>query len=203
MDKEFLKKAVIPPLAVAFVFAIILCVYFKVNVDKFIPLYNNTQYAYHDDLAKDENKNNKNASVDKAEYKEDENADFSAFEKNECIGVIRVGKGYPIRYDMDYSRIQKAVSFVPQSVPFGEVGFTYIYSGNNVGKDIAAQKNLSVGTVLGDKQYSFKEQKSFKSEYDVLNFAPVCKSALIIYYRDSVSAGFTSEYIALVYEEVK
>ncbi|MBQ9531976.1 MAG: hypothetical protein IJR70_07880 [Eubacterium sp.] len=197
MNKEFFKKAIMMPLLAALVFAVILCVYFKLNIDKFIPMNNNVQYAYHD-LHDGDGK-----EAEKIEYKEDENADPSSFEKNQCIGVIRAGSGYAIRYDMDYSKIQSSVSYLKQSVPFGKTGFTYIYSGNTNAKEIAKEKNLSIGSVFGDKNYVFREEKSFKNEFEVLKYAPECKSAVIIYYRNSVSVGFTSEYIAMVYEEVK
>ena len=212
MNKEFLKSAIMMPLCVAFVLAVILSIYFKLNIDKFIPMDNNTQYAYHD--LKDEDvdelfsgsKNDdkkENTLVDNINYKEDKNADPASFKKNQCIGVIRVGKGYGIRYDMDYSRIQVSVSYLPNSVPFGETGFTYIFCGNTVGKEIKKNNNLSIGSVFGDKNYVFKSEESFNSEYEAQTFAPICESAVIIYYRESENAGFTSKYIAMVYEEVK
>ena len=212
MDKEFVKRAVMVPLCMGLVFAVVLCVYFKVNIEKFIPLENNAQYAYHDEniLADDDDDAKKQSKAEKRkiitekiDYKEDKNADPSTFTKNQCVGVIRAGAGYGIRYDMDYSKIQSSVSYLPQSVPFGETGFTYIYSGNKVAKEIAKEKNLAIGSVFGEKHYVFKNEKSFKNEYSVLNYAPECRSAVIIYYRESVSSGFTSNYIVMVYEEVE
>ncbi len=212
MDKEFFKRAVMMPLCAGLIFAVVLSIYLKVNVDSYIPLENNVQYAYHDEniLKEDVNEfdgkasNNKREFVtEKIEYTENKNADPSTFEKNQCVGVIRAGAGYGIRYDMDYSKIQNSVSYLPQSVPFGQTGFTYLYSGNKVAEEIAKEKNLSIGSIYGEKHYVFKSEESFKNEYGVLNYAPKCKSAVIIYYRESVSSGFTSNYIAMVYEEVK
>lgn len=191
MNKEFFNKALLRPICIAAALSVILCVFFKLNIDKFIPLYDNTVYAYHDVVAEGDS------------FKEDKNADPSSFEKNQCIGVIRAGEGYPIRYDMDYSNIKTSVSYLPRSVPFGKTGFTYIYSSNVNAKLIGKEKSFVIGSVFGEKEYKFKNEKSFNSEFRVLNYAPDCESAVIIYYRDSAQAGFTSNYIALVYEEVK
>jgi len=197
MDRLFLKRAVYTPLCLALVLGIALFVYLKINIADFIPLYNNTQYAYHDEIIKD-------AEAEKtADYEEDENACVDDFEKNQCVGVVRAGDGYPIRYDMDYSRIQASVSLVKGSKAFGDTGFAYIYSSNGNAKKIAKDKSFTIGSVFGEKSYTFKEKKSFGSEYAVLNYAPDCESAVIIYYRNTKTAGFTSDYIALVYEEVK
>ena len=191
MNKDFIKKAIILPACIAFVLAIVLFVYIKINIDNFIPLLNNTQYAYHDQIAED------------IEFEEDENADPSSFEKNQCIGVVRIGKGFPIRYDMDYSNIQTSVSYVTSSVPFGETGFTYLMASNVNAKEIKNAKILSIGSVFGEKKYVYKNEKSFNSEFRALNYAPASKSAVIIYYRDSNSVGFTSKYKALIYEEAE
>ncbi len=202
MNRDFFNRAIYLPLCLALILGIALFIYMKFNVDNFIPLYNNTQYAYHDESIDEESKGKKDAEG-VAEYEEDKNASLDSFEKNQCIGVIRAGNGYPIRYDMDYTRVMTSVSFVKGSVAFGDTGFVYIYSGNKNAKEIAKEKTLSIGSVFGDKTYRFKESKNFKSEYKVLNFAPDCGSAVILYYRDSETAGFTSNYVALVYEEVK
>ena len=198
MNSLFLKKVLTVPVCMALVLGIALFAYLKLNIDSFIPLFNNTQYAYHDSAIDKEEEN-----VQEMEFETDKNADPSTFEKNQCIGVIRAGEGYAIRYDMDYSRIQDSVSYLPQSVPFGETGFTYLYAGNFNAKDIAKDKSLTISSVFGEKRYVFKNRKSFTAEFDTLNYAPDCESAVIIYYRDSKNAGFTSKYIALVYEEVK
>lgn len=202
MNRDFLKRAVQMPLLLALILGIALFIYLKINIEDFIPLYNNTQYAFHDEKIDEEEKDNKIETEIVAEYEENKNADVNSFEKNQCVGIIRSGRGYPIRYDMDYSRIQSSVSFVKGSVPFGKTGFVYIYSGNENAKEIAKDMNLSIGSVYGEHKYRFKTQKSFNSEYKVLNYAPDCKSAVVIYYHDSKSAGFTSSFIALVYEEV-
>ena len=191
MNRDFFRKAVFIPFCLAVVIGIALFIYLKVNIDSFIPLTNNTQYAFHDEIAEG------------MEFKADKNADISAFEKNQCMGVLRAGEGYPIRYDMDYSNIQTSVSFVPGSVEFGQTGFIYICSGNKNADKIKKDKTFTVSSVFGENNYKFKAQKKFNSEYSVLNYAPKCESAVIIYYRESASFGFTSKYVALIYEEVK
>ena len=201
MNRDFFYRVVFAPLCLALVVGVALFIFLKTNIDKFIPLYNNKQYAYHDSIEKNEI-GDVVVQYD-AEYEEDKNASVDSFKKNQCIGVVRTGGGYPIIYDMDYSKIQYCVSFVKGSVAFGDTGFVYIYSGNENAKEIAKGKTLAIGSVFGDKKYIFKEKKSFESEYAVLNYAPECESAVVIYYHDSKSAGFTSKYVALVYEEVK
>jgi hypothetical protein len=190
MDRQFFKKVLTVPVYIALALGIVLFIYLKVNIDSFIPLYNNTQYAYHDELIEDK------------EPEGDKKDPFN-FVKNQKIGVIKVGSGFPIRYDMDYSNVQTSVSYLPDNVPFGETGFVYIFSGNDNGKEIGKETILNIESVWGDKKYRFKEKESFPSEYSVLNYAPDCESAVVIYYHDSATAGFTSDYIALVYEEVK
>ena len=59
------------------------------------------------------------------------------------------------------------------------------------------------GQYFGEKKYEFIGEHSFGSEYNVLNYAPRCESAIVFYYRESSGAGFTSKYKALVYKEVK
>lgn len=191
MNKDFFRKAAFVPLCMALVIGIALFVYLKVNIESFIPLNNNTRYAFHDEIAEG------------MEFKADKDADISDFTKNQCIGILRAGEGYPIRYDMDYSNIQTSVSFTTGSVPFGQTGFIYISSGNKNAERIKKDKEFTVSSVFGEHNYKFKAQKSFNSEYSVLNYAPKCESAVIIYYRESASYGFTSKYIALIYEEVK
>ena len=190
MDIQFIKKVLVAPVCIALVLGIALFIYLKVNVDRFIPFYNNTQYAYHDELIKDEEP-------------EANKKDPLAFVKNQKIGTIKVGSGFPIRYDMDYSNIQTSVSYLPSSVPFGETGFVYIYAGNENAKELAKESFINIESAYGENKYVLKDKKSFSNEYSVLNYAPDCESAVIIYYHDSATAGFTSKYIALIYEEVK
>ena len=202
MNRDFLKKALTIPMILAVVLAAVLFICLKVNLDEFLPLYNNTQYAFHDEI--DESKDKKDPEdSEQYTYEEDKNADPALFEKNQCIGVIRAGKGYPILYDMDYSKIQSAASYNPQSVPFGETGFAYINVSSVVAKEIKKASILPVGSVFGEKKYEFIGEYSFGSEYNVLNYAPRSESAIVIYYHDSNGVGFTSKYKALVYKEVK
>lgn len=191
MNKDFFRKVIAVPAIMAIVLGIALFIFFKVNIENFIPLYNDTQYAYHDTL------------VDDIEFKEDKNASVDSFKKNQCIGLIRAGEGYPIRYDMDYSNIITSVSFVKGSAKFGDMGFTYLYAGNNNAKAISKDNSFVISSIFGEKTYKFKSKQSFDSEYKTLNYTPDCESAVIIYYHDSATAGFTSKYIAMVYEEVK
>jgi len=202
MNRDFFKRAAYLPLCIALVLGIVFFAYLKINIENFIPLFNNTQYAYHDEKIEEDQKTNKKIVEDVADYEEDKDADINSFEKNQCVGVIRAGSGYPIRYDMDYSKIQTSVSFVKGSAKFGETGFVYIYAGNDNAKEIEKDKSISIGSVYGDKTYRYKGSESFDSEYKVLSYAPDCKSAVIIYYQDSETAGFTSNFVALVYEEV-
>ena len=109
MNRDFFKKALTLPVALAIILTVIIFIFLKVNIDSFIPLYNHTQYAYHDDISDAKEKN-----AEQYTYEEDKNADPASFEKNQCIGVVRAGKGYPILFDMDYSKIQSAVSYKPE-----------------------------------------------------------------------------------------
>ena len=190
MNKEFFKRVLTLPIIIGIILAVVLIIALKMNADWFIPYFDNNQYAYHDTLAED------------MELKEDKNADPSTFEKNQCIGILRAGEGYPIRYDMDYSNIQTSVSFLPQSVAFGKIGVTYIYAGNSNAKEIKKESSFNISSVFGEKRYRFKNEKSFNSEYSVLNYAPDCSSSVVIYYNDSDNVGFNSKFVALVYEEV-
>ena len=198
MNRDFFKKALTLPTALAIILTVILFIYLKVNIDNFIPLYNHTQYAYHDEIA-----GAKSNDDGQYTFEEDKDADPASFEKNQCIGVVRAGEGYPILYDMDYSKIQSAVSYKPESVPFGQTGFAYINVSNVAAKGIKKSTILPVGSVFGEMKYEFIGEYSFESEYNVLNYAPKCESAIVFYYRESSGAGFTSEYKALVYKEVK
>ena len=201
MNKDFFRRAIVVPAIMAVVFSIVLFVYLKVNISDFIPLFNNTEYAYHDEFI-DEKERTEIHDSDKYTYKEDKNANPADFEKNQCIGVIRAGGEFPILYDMDYSRIQVAVSFNKESVAFGQTGFSYISASNVIANEIKKSTILNVGSVFGEKKYRFVGEYSFNSEFAVLNFAPRCKKAIIIYCRESKGVGFTSHYNALVYEEV-
>ena len=186
----------------AAVITAILFICLKMNLDEFLPLYNNTQYAFHDEI--DKSKNSKDSqNSEQYTYKEDKNADPALFTKNQCIGIIRAGGGYPVLYDMDYSKIQSAASYNPKSVAFGQTGFAYIKVSNAVAKEIKKSSILPVGTVFGEKKYEFIGEYSFDSEYNVLNYAPRCEKAIVIYYHESDGVGFTSKYKAIVYKEVK
>jgi hypothetical protein len=199
MNINFLRKVLTVPLVLALVLTVPFFIYLKINVDKFIPFSNNTQYAYHDEMVIKSGEDSESVS----EYEEDKNAKVEDFEKNQCIGVLRAGDGYPILFDMDYANIQNAVSLVKGSAAFGETGFAYIYSGNQNGEKIEKDKTISIGSVFGEKKYKFIERKEFTSEHSVLKYAPDAQSAVIVYYHQSKTAGFTSKYIALIYEEVK
>lgn len=192
MDKNFLKKAIILPSVITVVLAIAVFAVLKANVDFYIPVNNGTKFAYHEN------------PVSSVEFeKKDGEADLAVLKKNECIGTVKTDVSFPVRYNSDYVNLSSSLSFVPQSAPFGETGFTYLKASNVNAKKVKASKTITIESIFGKHTYRYDKEQSFKNEYRVLTYAPDAGSAVIIYYQNANGVGFSSDYKALIFKEVK
>lgn len=192
MDKNFIKRAIMLPAIITIILAIVMFAFLKVNTDFYIPVNNGIEFAYHEKFVKSVEFEQKDSEVD-----------LSTLKKNDCIGAVKTDYGFSIRYDSDYVNLKTSLSFVPNSTPFGETGFTYLKASNANAKKLKAAKTVTIESIYGKHTYRYDKERSFKNEYKVLTYAPNTSSAVIIYYRDSNGIGFTSDYKALVFKEVK
>jgi len=188
MDKSFVKNAIIIPLVAGVILSLAFFLYLRANIDQFIPVYKDTVFAYHDTQA------NTETMVDKTERE--------TLRANDCIGYLNTDAVLPVLYDGDYTNLSRAVSFLPQSATPKENGYIYCETIGRVMTDIGKNTPVTFQSIFGDCEYRFLEEKTFDSEYSLLSYAPDTEKALIIYSRKGGEVGLTSQYKALVFEEV-
>lgn len=184
--KEILQNALILPLVFGVAFAIAFCVFMGFNIDGLLPVPNDTVFAYHDVI--EEN---------------DEKPKLDNLTKNDNIGAISFGNtGLTLRYEANYSSLVGSVSMVDGSKPLDEIGATYLEATSGNAKEIEKAGRMKINSLYGDFEYRLADKKSFNNRLDVIGYSPRMSKCVIVFYQNSNGNGLTSEYNALVFEEV-
>lgn len=188
MEKRFVKIAIILPISVGLILSLVFFLYVFVSTDSFVPISKNTVISYYDTKADTED------VVDKTKVSE--------LEADDCIGYLRSNSTSPILFNCSYSNLESALSFVPGSAVFGDIGYVYIYTSSRNLSNISKSEPLEVKSIFGENKYRFVEEKMFQDEYGAMTYAPDTDRALIIYAHPDGQVGISSKYRALVFEEV-
>lgn len=185
--KEILQNAIIFPAIVGAVLAVALCIYLNANIERMLPVPQNTAFAYHD-----------SAIID-ASAKDDEDN----LMKNASIGEVELGQTkLALCYEADYSNLVGAVSVKKESTSFDKVGCAYLKTTMANAKLFEDAKNIGIDSEFGSFKYQLIDKLEFDSEYQATVYAPSVAKSVVVYYEASDGAGLTSKYNALVFKEV-
>lgn len=126
---------------------------------------------------------------------------FDSKDKTSEIAQMELGDDELSVIDgFDYSLLDDGVCRTKGS-PFGEIGVGYyLVLQNKI--DSSNRQNITV--VAADKSYEYKYKYSFSANNEDEIFARSCNvgKGFVLYFQNADDCGFSSDYTALVYEEV-
>ena len=187
LDKDFLKKGVILPLACAAGACVILTAGLSLNYEKLMPLSADSVISYYEDTELSE----ETADISQI-------TSFDELEANTLIGTVG---DVTIRYNAEYSALKTNASVVVNSALPSETGCMYLKTTS------ALSGNFDVNSFTftsGDTriEYRYVDEFNADNEEQVLATAPELEHAMIVYYQISNASGLSSNYRALIFEEV-
>lgn len=181
---RLMQKMVIIPVTIGIVLCIVSFFAIK-NTDAYLPFQQGTVFAYH------------NSQPQKAE-------EAKAVGENTLIGTVEFSdKQLELVYENDYSNMKNAVSMLKNGSTPDEYGCVYLKTISSNAKLLSDSKAIQLKTVYGDFKYKFAEKFVADSEYKVLSYLPRAKKSVVVFYQKSNGIGLSSDYEALVFEEVK
>lgn len=100
-----------------------------------------------------------------------------------------------------YSALENGACY-KKGAQFGDIGVGYYLVLNN-NYDASGQSSATV--TVGDSRYCYKVVDTFsaENENDVYNHNTDVGRGFVLFYQNASDYGFTSQYTAVVYEEVK
>lgn len=188
-NKDFVQTTVILPIVSALILSIAFFVFFKCNSDIILPFPQNAVIANHDHLVSD----NKRVSDKKT---------FDEIKSNDNIGTVSAGDtDYIIRFEADYSNMISSLSLQSESVQFGEIGTVYLSSFYKNGQAFEDADRITIDSIFGNYEYKKADSFTADNEYKILSSSFKGKT-IVIYYQKTDGVGLSSDYQAIVYEEV-
>lgn len=186
MKKEILKKGIILPLIIGIVLSIAFFLFLS-NADVFNPISDGAVLAYHDEIGAD-------STVDS----KDRLTDYSV---NDAIGTITSGEDYLVRYNADYANMISSLSYI-DGAKFGS-GITYLSANSTIASKLADVKFCTYDGPYGRHSYQYRETKKYKGEYSAISDDLDYSNALVVIYQARDKYGISSQYSAMIFEEVR
>lgn len=125
--------------------------------------------------------------------------EYSSYSK---IGEISFGDSSIDVVNEDcYSALESSACY-KKGAQFGDIGVGYYLVLNN-NYDASGQSSATV--TVGNSRYGYKVVDTFsaENENDVYNHNTDVGRGFVLFYQNASDYGFTSQYTAVVYEEVK
>lgn len=136
-------------------------------------------------------------------FDEDKKAYADKLEPNCVIGQMTFGDTtLDVVYKSDYSNLVDSVSLVKGAIP-AQVGIGYYEAFGNKVKGIKDQQIVIKSQEGKMNNYSFRYSFSAKNKNDLFLEKIDYSQGLVIFYQIAGEHGFSSQYEALVFEEVK
>ncbi len=132
------------------------------------------------------------------------NSDVAYFDSNsDANEIARLKYGdceFPVVDGFNYSSLNTSVCRTKGSA-FGEVGVGYCLVLQN---RITSLNKQNITVSASDKSYKYKYKYSFSAnnENEVFNQPCNVSKGVVLYFQNADDYGFSSDYTALVYEEV-
>lgn len=186
MKKEILQKGIILPLIIGIVLAIVFSV-FLLNSNLFGVVSDGTVVAYHDNS----NANGDIVKVDSIKY----------CKANDVLGNFTFGsEELLVRYNADYANTISCVSFV-DGAEIGS-GVSYFTINQDDAKALKSAKRIGYEGTFGKSEYTYSTTKTYASLFAAKNDLTQIDKGLVFLYQAQSGNGLTSDYTALIFEEV-
>lgn len=186
MKEKILKKGVLLPLIIGIVLAIAFSVFLQ-STDIFKPVSDGVVLAYHDDIGAD-------ADV----VERDRLGDYKP---NDVLGSITADdESIVVRYKADYANTASSLS-LENGVEFGK-GVCYVEANYSIVDKLLNADKLVYSGAFGEHKYRYVDTKEYPSKQALYNAENDVNKGMVFIYRTVTGYGLSSNYTALIFEEV-
>lgn len=187
MKKDILQKGIVLPLIIGVVLAVAFFAFLR-STDMFDFVNHNTVIAYHDTVVE---------SPQLAQH--DHISDYCT---NDYIGTITAnGESAMVKYHADYSNTTGSFSLV-DGAGFGN-GINYLLANYDVAQMLEQDGKFTYSGSFGDHSYKLADTKEYSSEHALLADNHNIGNGVVVYYQLRSGNGLSSDYRALLFEEVR
>lgn len=126
---------------------------------------------------------------------------FDSTDSDDEIAKFQLGNSeFSVVDGYNYSFLNNGACYIKGS-QFGEVGVGYYLVLEN---KISSLDKENITVIVGDKTYKYEYKTDFsaKNENEVFTHNCGVSKGLVLYFQNAEKYGFSSDYTALVYEEV-